>query len=103
MRTMNRTAATTRSVDGRTQPGTGAIAGVVNTKTLWKVLRGSRAHWSAHRKSRRGSAAATFLFLEGSSKNKTAALADGRFSNAAHRDEDHSFLAGLAATYSSKS
>jgi hypothetical protein len=33
----------------------------------------------AYRKSRRGSAAAAFLFLEGSSKNKTAALADGRF------------------------
>jgi hypothetical protein len=33
----------------------------------------------AYRKSRRGSAAAAFLFLAASSKNKTAALADGRF------------------------
>jgi len=33
-----------------------------------------------HRKSRRGSPTAASLFLEGSSKNKTAAISDGRFS-----------------------
>lgn len=53
--------------------------------------------------------AAAHLFLEGSSKNKTAAIAGGRFGVGSvtlqnrHRDEDNSSLAGLAATYSSKS
>jgi hypothetical protein len=49
------------------------------------------------------------LFSEGSSKNKTAAIAGGRFGVGSitlrnhHRDEEYSPLAGLAATYSSKS
>ncbi len=55
-------------------------------------------------KGRRGSATAAFLFLEGSSKNKTAALAGGRLLEIpAIVMRKHSFLAGLAATYSSKS
>ena len=63
-----------------------------------------RAKKPPRRRSRGG------LFAEGSSTNKTAAIAGGRFSGAKplgfanrHRDEEkQSFLAGLAATYSSK-
>jgi hypothetical protein len=46
--------------------------------------------------------ATAFKFPEGSSENKTAAITGGRL-RIDHRDEEFSSLAGLAATYSSKS